>query len=94
MAIRMGLTRFALIPALCAILLSGSPIRIRGQSVSNLHIGDDESKVAQLGSKPASTDTYKSFTPRRWRLNNGNDLSVTTSSSGRIVYGVGMEWQE
>lgn len=57
-----------------------------GQSLLNLRIGDDVSRLTLLDIKPSTVDTYKSFSVRKWTLSTGNDLSVTTSSSGGIVY--------
>ena len=56
------------------------------QSLLNLRIGDGVSRLSVLGSAPSTIDTYKSFSVRKWTLSTGNDLSVTTFGSSRIVY--------
>jgi len=55
------------------------------QSLSGLRIGDDAVKLSSFGI-PSDTDQYKSFVVRKWTLPSGNDLSVTTSKEGKIVY--------
>jgi hypothetical protein len=89
---RTSSARFAWILLSCSILPIGSSLQLRGQTLSGLQIGDDESKTTRLTGKPGQTDTYKTFTGRKWNLVNGNDLSVTTSASGRIVY-VESDWK-
>ena len=66
------------------MLLAGV-LSANAQSLSGLRIGDDASRLSFL-SKAQASDTYKSFSVRKWNLSNGNELSVTTSHSGRIVY--------
>lgn len=55
------------------------------QSLSTLRIGDPSSRLSTLGQAMAS-DSYKGMDVRKWVLPNGNELSATTSSTGRIVY--------
>jgi hypothetical protein len=51
-----------------------------------LRIGDPVARLSSLGKAPSNADLYKSFIVRKWLLPNGNELSVTTSESGSIVY--------
>jgi len=67
--------------AFCLATLAAS-----GQSVSGLRIGDKASKLTLLQEKPSAIDTYKSMTVQKWVLPGGNELSVTTSMDGLIVY--------
>ncbi len=71
--------------AIALLLVMACAIRADGQSLSSLHIGDPATKLAALG-KPVETSDNKGMTVQRWVLPNGNDLSVTTSQAGKIVY--------
>jgi hypothetical protein len=60
---------------------------VRAQSFSGLHIGDPLSKIAIIGLEPAAKNRTGSFTMMSWVFPDGNELSVTaTTSTGRIVY--------
>jgi len=39
-----------------------------------------------MGTGPSVTDTYKTFALQKWTLSNGDEVSATTSKSGKIVY--------
>lgn len=69
-----------------AALLLGAQGMSAGQSLSKLKIGDDLSKSSWNTREPSVTSSYKGFLLRKWTLQNGNDLSVTTDSSARIVH--------
>ncbi len=72
--------------AIVALLIAiGHGASASGQSLSSLKIGDPTSKLSALG-KPTAIDSEKGMTVRRWVLPNGNELSVTTDMSDKIVY--------
>jgi hypothetical protein len=72
--------------AIVALLIAiGHSASASGQSLSSLKIGDPSSKLSALG-KPAAIENEKDTTVRRWVLPNGNELSVTTDMSDKIVY--------
>ena len=68
------------------LLLFAAVFAAHAQSLSNLRIGDGVSRLSLLGSESSATDHYKTFSVRKWNLPSGNELSVTTSHAGRIVY--------
>jgi hypothetical protein len=68
------------------LLLYGTLFCAYAQSLSSLRVGEDVSRLSTLGSAPSANETYKSFTIRKWKLSNENQLSVTTSQSGKIIY--------
>jgi hypothetical protein len=76
--------RFASL-AIALLLVMARAMPADGQSLSSLQIGDPATKLAALG-KPVETSDHKGMTVQRWVLPNGNDLSVTTSHAGKIVY--------
>jgi len=55
------------------------------QSLHGLHIGEDQSFLEKLGA-PDAVEKYKSYVVRKWTLANGNELSATVNSAGKIVY--------
>lgn len=67
---------------LALLLLAG---RAQAQSLSGLHVGDDVGATASLGARPSATQRMGEFTVSKWTLQNGNDLSVTASRSGRKI---------
>jgi len=71
--------------AMTFLLTIATLLSAQAQSLSNLHIGDEVTRLATLG-EPAATDKYKSYLVRKWRFANGNELSITTDATGRIVY--------
>ena len=91
MAARNGLFSSNTVFAITIFFLVAGVLDVHAQSLSNLRIGDDVSRLSSLGYQPSDTGTYKSFDLRKWRFSNENELSVTTSKSGRIVY-VESDW--
>jgi hypothetical protein len=71
--------------AIALLLVMARAMPAAGQSLSSLRIGDPATKLAVLG-KPAETSDHKGMTVQRWVLANGNDLSVTTTQAGKVVY--------
>ena len=57
----------------------------RSQSLVGIKVGEVSSKLTRLGS-PTDTGSYKGMSLQRWKLPNGNELSVTLDSEGKIVY--------
>lgn len=55
------------------------------QSLSGLQVGDDSGKTKALG-EPDNTGTYKKYALRKWRLPNGNDISVSVQADGKLAY--------
>ncbi len=51
-----------------------------------LHIGDNASSSSILSRAVSAEDSYKADRVRKWSLDDGNELSVSTSQSGKIVY--------
>jgi hypothetical protein len=51
-----------------------------------MRIGDNAASLAAFGDESVKPETYKSYVMRKWVLANGNELSVTLSGAGRIVY--------
>jgi hypothetical protein len=56
------------------------------QSLSGVHIGDNIRVTARLGAPPKSKSQSGPFIMQKWELEDGNDLSVTTTKGGTIVY--------
>jgi hypothetical protein len=55
------------------------------QSLSSIHIGDQASELAKFG--PASeTRSDMGIQSQRWSLPDGDELSVSADSTGRIIY--------
>ena len=70
-------------PTLCVLM----QLSVAGaQSLASLKIGDDATRLSLPGSTATSNNAYKSMTVRKWKLPNGNELSVTASPAGKIVY--------
>jgi hypothetical protein len=67
--------------ALLAGLSLASPPDLHG-----LHVGDDQAKFKTLPGKPTGPQRIGAFFARKWRFSNGDELSATTSKSGKIVY--------
>jgi hypothetical protein len=59
---------------------------VQAQAILNLRIGDNSSRLSSLGAAPSASMSYKSFKVQKWILVNKNEISVTTSQSGKIVY--------
>jgi len=57
----------------------------RPQALAGLKVGDASGTMTRLG-PPAETDSYKGMSLQRWKLPNGNELSVTVGKEGKIVY--------
>jgi len=57
----------------------------RFQALVGLKVGEASAVLARLGS-PTETDSYKGMSLQRWSLPNGNELSVTVGTEGKIVY--------
>jgi hypothetical protein len=57
----------------------------QAQSLSGLQVGDDSARVQTLGD-PNDTGTYKKYALRKWRLPNGNDISVSVQDDGKLAY--------
>jgi hypothetical protein len=76
-----------LLKALTALALAAFPISaVSAQSLSGVRIGDNISVTARIGYPPTARNQSGPFTMRKWKLEDGNDLSVTTTSGGTIVY--------
>jgi hypothetical protein len=59
--------------------------RATAQSVSSIHIGDPASQLTKFG--PASeTSSDMGMQSQKWSLPDGDQLSATVDSTGRIVY--------
>ncbi len=71
--------------SLWLLLSFGISLATHAQTLQDLRIGDDASRWSKLGA-PCETDNYEAFKVRKWCLANGNELSVTTNSDGKIVY--------
>jgi len=57
------------------------------QSIAGIHIGDPSSVLDKLNLKPTARDRIGSMDTVKYKLDNGNELSVTHESlAGRIVY--------
>jgi hypothetical protein len=58
-----------------------------GQSIAGIHNGDPSSVLDKLNLQPTARDRIGSMDTVKYRLGNGNELSVTHESpAGRIVY--------
>jgi hypothetical protein len=57
----------------------------QAQSLSGLHIGDNVGQTASLG-PAADKGQYKEYAAQRWKLANGNKLSVSSKADGTIAY--------
>ena len=62
-------------------------------SLSGLKIGDPISTVSSIGLAPSAKNRTGPFTTIRWVFPDGNELSVTCSSTGKIVY-IESDWGE
>ena len=71
------------LPLAIALLLG---MHASAQSLSGLRVGDDLSSTARLGLSPVERNRSGPFTITKWRLPDGNELSVTAGSNGKIVY--------
>jgi hypothetical protein len=69
------------------VLALAAPLNAaHAQSLFKIHIGDDAASSSLLVRTPAASDFYKGYTVKKWTLDNGNDLSATTTAFGMIVY--------
>jgi hypothetical protein len=73
---------------LCTIFLLGAiGSGAHSQSLSGIRIGEDISATSRLGAPPSARKQIGPFTLSKWILEDGNELSVTSSTaSGKIVY--------
>ena len=62
-------------------------------SLSGIKIGDPLSSVSIIGIDPVARNRVGPFTVMRWSFPDGNELSVTASSKGAIVY-IESDWGE
>lgn len=67
-----------------ALLLAGF-CPAAAQSLSGLHIGDAAPHLQELG-KPVATAPDGPYLNQKWTFPTGNDLAVSTSADGLIVY--------
>ncbi len=75
----------ARLAAICCslMLLSASPAA--AQSFAGLQIGDNAEKAKALG-LPSDTGRYQEYDLTKWRLPNGNDLSISADANGQIEF--------
>lgn len=78
-------TYSALLALMTIVFGLSHPRSVDAQSLASLHIGDPAANLAKLG-PAAKTGSYLGMQLQQWRLPNGNELSATTDSTGRIVY--------
>jgi hypothetical protein len=73
---------------LCTIFLLGAVgSGARSQSLSGVRIGEDIGVTSRLGAAPSAQKHIGPFTLSKWILEDGNELSITSSTaSGKIVY--------
>src|SRR5258708_4876547 len=70
--------------ALLLIWITHVPIAL-AQDFFGVHIGDDQSALAVFGA-PGTTHQMGAYVVRNWFLEDTNELSVTTSRSGKVLY--------
>ncbi len=73
-----------------ALALGLAATSASAQSLAGLRIGDPVAATARFG-PPSDTGRERQFDVRKWTFPNGNDLSVTSDATGRIVY-VETDW--
>jgi hypothetical protein len=73
---------------MAALILAVAPAftAAYAQSLFKIRIGDDAASSSLLARTPTAKDSYKGYTVRKWTLDNGNDLAVTTTAFGMVVY--------
>jgi len=72
------------IAAIVATLVTTSAL---AQAMSGISVGDTLAKTSELGIKPTFKENMGPFLIQKWRLGDGNDLSITAvRTSGQIVY--------
>ena len=70
----------------CLALLLLAPGSL-AQSIAGIHVGDPASVLERLNLKPTDTTSIGSMDTVKYKLPNGNDLSVTYEGpAGHIVY--------
>jgi hypothetical protein len=68
------------------LLLGAASSAGHAQSLFNLHIGDSAASSSIPNRAASAEDSFKTYRVRKWTLDNGNELSVSTAQSGSIVY--------
>jgi hypothetical protein len=86
-----AILRRAYRPAFMAIAFVLMATVARAQSLLGIQIGDSTQRLNTLGSVPAVTDTYKSFTLRKWTFPEDDEFSATIAPSGRVSY-MELDW--
>jgi hypothetical protein len=75
--------RRGVIPALAFLsLVAGA----EAQTLSGVTVGDELTAVGRMGAKPLPGQVFGYHEVQRWRMPDGNTLSVTDDKTGRIVY--------
>jgi hypothetical protein len=76
----------------CALVFAAA--RGHSQSLSGIEIGDPFTVTQRIGFPPSRTERAGPFTVAKWKLADGNSLSVTArSETGKIVY-IETDWGE
>lgn len=69
------------------VMVSVASTGAHSQSLSSLRVGDTFSETRKLGAAPSSRRQAGPFLVQKWKLPDGNELSVAANEhSGRIVY--------
>jgi hypothetical protein len=72
--------------ALCLSVMGASQAALCwSQTLVGLKAGEVSEILTRIG-PPAKTENYKGMSLQRWNLPNGNELSVTVGSEGKIAY--------
>jgi hypothetical protein len=84
-----GLLKFA-VGTVGLLFMAGLARPCVAQSLLGIRVGESATVLSRLG-PAAETDNYKGMTVRRWNLQNGNELSATVGTNGKIAY-VESDW--